>query len=323
MKKILISFVIPHKGREKLLQETIQSITMQEMDLSLIEVIVVTQNDSLSESTVDLQQDITLSVYKKPVTDSISSLRNYGAQKSKGEYLAFLDADVSISTNWANCMLDELNKPDSNRVLISAIQKNSEHANSLEKIRTSLNNINIDSNSDSLAGSNLFLKTKTFQLAGGFPSELTTCEDIYFTNKVSTLGFLYTTSKASFIHLGEDKNYSEMFKKEIWRGSSNLLSLKGRKIPLRELPSILIPGVLMLLFIFSLFLLIPGLYISSLFIAILMLTPVIIYTVRLRKYTLNQKIGIISLLNFYLVYFSARSIGAYLGLFKILKAAKT
>lgn len=319
MKKILISFVIPHKGREKLLQETIQSIAMQQMDLSLIEVIIVTQNESLSEKTVDLKQDITLSVYKKPVTDSISTLRNYGAQKSKGEYLAFLDADVSISTNWANCMLDELNKPDSNRVLISAIQKNSEHANSLEKIRTTLNNISKDSYLDSLAGSNLFLKTKTFQLAGGFPSELTTCEDIYFTNKVSNLGLLYSTSRATFIHLGEDKNYSEMFKKEIWRGLSNLLSLKGRKIPLRELPSIMIPGVLMLLFIFSIIMLIPGYYISSLFMVILMLTPVIVYSIRLRKYTMNKKIGIIDLLSFYLVYFSARSIGAYLGLFKIVK----
>ena len=318
MNKTLISFVIPHKGREKLLQQTLESITSQEIDLSLIEVIIVTQNDRLANETLNFQQNLTLSVYTKPVTDSISSLRNYGAEKAKGEYLAFLDADISLSPNWTNCMLDELHDPKGNRVLISAIQKNSERANSIEKIRTALNNISKDSNIDSLAGSNLFLNAETFKSAGGFPSKLTTCEDIYFTNKVSSLGLLYLSSRATFVHLGEDKDYIGMFKKEIWRGLSNLQSLKGRKIPLREFPSIFIPVVLMLLFILSIIMLIQGLYIPSIISISILLIPVIVYSIRLRKHSVNQKIKFIDLLAFYIVYFSARSIGIYKWLYKIL-----
>ncbi len=318
MNKTLISFIIPHKGREKFLQQTLESIVSQEIDLSLIEVIIVTQNDRLTNETLNFQQNVTLSVYTKPVTDSISSLRNYGAKKAKGEYLAFLDADISLSSNWANCMLDELNTSHSNRVLISAIQKNSEHANSIEKIRTALNNISKGSNVDSLAGSNLFLKAKTFKLAGGFPSKLTTCEDIYFTNKVGDLGFLYLSPMATFIHLGEDKDYSGMFKKEIWRGLSNLQSLKGRKIPLREFPSILIPVVLMLLFVLSILMLTQNFYILSIISILMMLLPVIVYSIRLRKHSKNQKIKFIDLLTFYIVYFSARSIGIYKWLYKTL-----
>jgi glycosyltransferase involved in cell wall biosynthesis len=311
MNNILVSFVIPHKGREKFLQQTLESITAQEFDLSFIEVVIVTQNDRLSDETLQFKQKIKLSIYTKPVTDSISSLRNYGAEKSIGEYIAFLDADVLISPNWTNCMLDELHKPNSNRVLVSAIQKNSEHANSIEKIRTALNNISKDSNMDGLAGSNLFLKSDTFELAGGFPSKLTTCEDIYFTNKVRHQGLLYLTSNATFIHLGEDKDYSGMFKKEIWRGLSNLQSLKGRKIPLRELPSIFIPLVLMLLFISSILLLIQRLYMPSIVTVAIMLIPVFAYSIRLRKNSTGQKIKYIDLLAFYVVYFSARSIGIY------------
>ena len=311
MNKTLVSFVIPHKGRERFLQKTLDSISLQEINLSLIEVIIVTQNDRLSNETLNFQQNFTLSVYTKPVTDSISSLRNYGAENAKGEYIAFLDADVSISPNWTNCMLDELHKPNSNRVLVSGIQKNSEHANSIEKIRTTLNNISKDTNIDSLAGSNLFLNAKTFKLAGGFPSKLTTCEDIYFTNKVSNLGLLYLSSRATFIHLGEDKDYIGMFQKEIWRGLSNLQSLKGRKIPLRELPSIFIPLVLMLLFILSILMLIQGFYTPSIVLISIMLIPVIVYSIRLGNHSRNQNIKFIDLLTFYIVYFSARSIGIY------------
>lgn len=311
MNKTLVSFVIPHKGREKFLQQTLQSITSQEIDLSLIEVIIVTQNDGLADETLNFKNIITLSVYTKPGSDTIATLRNYGAEKAKGKYLAFLDADISLSPNWVNCMLDELHKANSNRVLISAIQRNSAHPNSIEKIRTALNNITKDSNIDSLPGSNLFLKAKTFKLVGGFPTKLTTCEDIYFTQKVSNSGFLYQSSGATFIHLGEDKDYNGMFKKEIWRGLSNLQSLKGRKIPLREFPSIFIPVLLMLLFIFSILMLIQGFYIASIISISILLMPILVYSIRLQRHSTNQRIKFIELLTFYIVYFSARSIGIY------------
>jgi glycosyltransferase involved in cell wall biosynthesis len=316
MNNALISFVIPHKGREQYLQQTIESVISQEIDLSLIEVIIVTQNDKLTDETLSFQNELKLSVFPRPITESISSLRNHGAEMAKGEYLAFIDADISLSSNWVNCMLHELRQENSSRVLISAIQKNSQHANSAERIRTALNNISKDTNVDSLHGSNLFLKAETFKLAGGFPKDLQTCEDVYFTNKVSKLGLLYLSSKATFIHLGEDKNYRDMFKKEIWRGLSNLQSFNGRKVPLRELPSIFIPLILMILLILGISLLLIGLYLPAIILISAMFIPVLAYTVRLRKYSNNQKIKFIDLFAFYSVYFSARSIGSYKGIYK-------
>jgi len=318
MKNTLVSFIIPHKGREQYLQQTIQSITMQDFDLSMIEVIIVTQNDKLSDDTLRFQDELMLSVHHRPDSDSISALRNYGAHKADSEYLAFIDADISLSPNWLNRMIKELQQPESDRVLISAIQTNSKQANSVERIRTVLNNIQQDSYVDSLHGSNLFLTTATFISAGGFPEDLQTCEDVYFTTNVSKLGKLYLTSKATFIHLGEDKEHSGMFKKEIWRGLSNLQSFKGRKVPLRELPSIVIPVAIMLLFITSTTMFISGFYMLALFSAALMLFPVVAYTARLRKHSTDQRVSIINLLAFYTVYFCARSIGTYKGLFKSL-----
>ena len=315
MTKTLISFVIPHRGREQYLQQTINSIKLQEIDLSLIEVIIVTQNDQLSEKTLAFSNYLKLSVYPRPGTDSISSLRNHGAENAKGEYLAFIDADICLSPDWTRQMLEELQKINSGRVLVSAVQDNSQNAKSVERIRTALNNISEDSNVDSLHGSNLFLKSETFITAGGFPAELKTCEDVYFTNQVSKLGVLFLSSKATFIHLGEDRSYRDMFRKEIWRGLSNLQSVHGRKVPIRELPSILIPVILMLLFISSLSLFLMGQFMPAVISTLVLILPVCAYAIRLQKHSEDQNIRFIDSLVFYMVYFSARSVGSYKGLY--------
>ena len=216
-------------------------------------------------------------------------------------------------------MLEELEESDSNRVLIGAIQKNSDDATIVEKIRSTLNNINKDTNVGTLNGSNLFLRADTFKFVGGFPPQLKTCEDVYFSGKVSKLGTLFYTSRTSYIHLGEDKEYMGMFRKEIWRGQSNLQSLTGRKIPFREIPSIVIPLILMILLILSIILIIQNYLVLSFVSIITLIIPVTIYAIRLHKHTISQNIKFSDLFLFYLIYFSARSAGTYIGLFKFLR----
>lgn len=314
MNKILISFIIPHKGREKFLKKTIDSIILQNIDLSQIEVIIVTQNDGVSSEILNFQKNLTLSVYARPVSDTISTLRNYGAKIARGEYLAFLDADVYLSTNWAQCMLSTLNKIKT-RVITSAVQINSQNAPPLEKIRTALSNAVTDHNVDFLPGRNLFLSQETFLKIGGFPAHLITCEDYYFTDKANLLGDLYYTSEASYIHLGEDKDYKEMYKKEIWRGQSNLLSIKGRSIPLNEIPSFIMPIALLVLFLIMIISLATGEYIFAIISFFSMALPITVYSARL-YFLVKDKVTFHDVLKFYLYYFPARAIGTIGGAFK-------
>jgi len=314
MNKALISFIIPHKGREQFLQKTLESISLQGIDLALIEVIIVTQNNKLTDETLAFQKKLAVSVYIKPESDSISSLRNYGVDKANGEYLAFLDADIFLSANWAQCMLDTLNETSS-RVLTSAVQINGPDAPPLEKIRTALSNAVTDHNVNFLPGRNLFLSRETFYSVGGFPAHLITCEDYYFTDKANQLGDLYYTSKASYIHLGEDKDFKEMYQKEIWRGQSNLLSIKGRSIPLSEIPSFIIPIALLILFLIMLISLVSGAYIFAIISFIAMLLPVTLYSTRLYILTKNT-VEFYDVVKFYLYYFPARAIGTIGGAFK-------
>ena len=310
----VISIIIPHKGRERFLIQTLESISLQEFDLSTVEVILVTQNDDISEDILEFKPAINLSVFKRPVEESISALRNFGVEKSTGAYNAFLDADVYLSSNWVPCMLDKLNEIES-RVITSAVQINSSDAPPLEKIRTALSNASTDTNVNFLPGRNLFLRRDTFRNIGGFPVHLITCEDYYFTGKANNLGDLYYTSEASYIHLGEDQDFAGMYKKEVWRGQSNLLSIKGRSIPLREIPSFVIPIALCLLFILALVALISSQFALAFTCFIAILIPVSVYISRLYLLTKNV-VRLSDIVKFYLYYFPARALGTVGGVFK-------
>lgn len=314
MTEKLISFIIPHKGREQLLLKTIESVVQQSFDLSLIEIIIVTQNEQLSDRLHSFSKDISLSVHTRPATETISTLRNFGVARSIGEYLAFLDADIELSTNWIECMLATLNGSTS-RVIASAVQVDGQDAPPLEKIRTALSNAVTNQNVSFLPGRNLFLLRDTFEEVNGFPDHLVTCEDYYFTDRANQLGDLYYTSSASYVHLGEDKDFGEMFKKEIWRGQSNLLSVKGRSIPLNEIPSFIVPVGLMFLLLITLISLLTGYTLLATTSFFLFLLPITIYSIRLYKLTKNR-VSFYNVLKFYLYYFPARAIGTIGGLFK-------
>ncbi|MAR90889.1 MAG: glycosyl transferase family A [Pseudomonadales bacterium] len=314
---VLVSFIIPHKGRETMLARTLQSIAAQDFDPAQVEVILVTQNEKLRPDTCPDPALLPVVTLHRPPSDTISALRNHGARQARGEYLAFLDADVQLSPNWITAMLQSL-QADGNRVLVSAVQQCAADAPPLEQLRTLMSNAATDCNVRFLPGRNLFLRARTFARVGGFPEHLVTCEDYYFTDQVHDLGDLYYTSAASYVHLGEDKEYREMFKKEIWRGQSNLQSIRGRRIPLSEWPSFLVPVWILLFALVTLLALVLGRGTVAVMALLLLLLPILLYSLRLKRLAGNR-VGWWPILKFYLLYFPARIIGTYYGLWAVVR----
>jgi glycosyltransferase involved in cell wall biosynthesis len=312
---MIVSFIIPHKGRLEMLKETIASILNLNYDQTQIEVIVVSQNETLSanELVASNINDL-ITVVLADERGTISKSRNIGAAEASGEYFAFLDADIELSTNWLNTMFEEIQK-DNNRKIIASTQVNSNQATTVERIRTLMNSATADSYVDSLAGANLFMNASDFWLAEGFPEELATCEDIFFTSKVAKIGLLFCTSKTSHVHLGEDKDWSQMFHKEIWRGQSNLKSLSGRTIPLREYPSLLVPIWVFFFTIAAIISLLQGSVTSTLLCFFIIALPVFLYSHRLNRLA-KGKMNFAVIVKFYLIYFAARAIGTVMGLTK-------
>ncbi|MEO0438339.1 MAG: glycosyltransferase family A protein [Pseudomonadota bacterium] len=313
MDKPGVSFIIPHKGREELLQATLQSICDLETE-SPLEVIVVTQNSSLSKTTLAFENTLNLRLLYVEPSLTISTLRNLGVKDSNSSHLAFLDADIKLSKNWVEAMLGELSARP-NAVLVSAIQIHESDATILERIRTVLSNRAVDTSFGFLPGRNLLLSRQVFDQIGGFPEHLLTCEDYWFTGKAAEKGVLWYSSKATYVHLGEDRELRAMFRKEIWRGQSNIASLADREIRFTEWPSFFVPPGIVFLALLTLLLGLFGLKALAVVSGVMAALPFLAYVTRL--YFLGKyQLPFGSIVAFYAVYFPARAYGSLLGLFR-------
>lgn len=306
-----VSFIIPHKGREALLRATLDSIAAQH-SAPPWEVILITQNPTLQDSTQALLTTLQARVQHADPALTISALRNAGVQQAQGRLLAFLDADIGLAEDWLATLVPLLDN-DSSLALASAAQANSADAPALERLRTALSNADLDGDVRFLPGRNLLLRRDTFNAVGGFPEHLVTCEDYYFTDRVANHGRLLYTGRSHYVHLGEDRAYDELFRKEQWRGQSNLLSIPGRPIRAAEWPSFIAPLWISGAPVAALIAAAMGKPVAAITLLTLALLPFLSYVTRL--YLLAARsVPLADILRFYATYFPARAIGTLRGL---------
>lgn len=304
-----VDFVIPHMGRSEMLIATIESILAQTDIDKVSRIIVVSRNPeppTVPESPL-------VHVVHQPDIGSISEQRNLGVTHSNSELLAFLDADIELNTDWLAVTTNLINTLP-NTVIVSAIQKVKRPDNPVEQLRTALSNVSTNTNVQFLPGRNLLIRRAHHEEIGGFPEHLETCEDYFYTDKASKLGSLYYTADTFYYHLGEDLSLSQTFKKEIWRSEYNLKSVNGRDVPLTEWPSILLPfwillfALIALLSIFN-----PGVFILAL---VAVGIPPVLYSMRLLRHK-PENLSPAFVVQFYTIYFVARTIGTVAGIRKL------
>lgn len=90
-KSPLVSVVIPTRNSEEFLENCLESI--QKQTYKNIEIIVVDNNST--DKTKEIAAKYTKLVFNKG--PERSAQRNFGASKSKGDYLLFIDSDMELS----------------------------------------------------------------------------------------------------------------------------------------------------------------------------------------------------------------------------------
>ena len=107
----LFSFIIPVFNRPNEVEELLQSLTQQTVDSSMFEVIVVEDGSQITckEVCERFSEQLNLHYFYKENSGPGQS-RNYGADKSCGEYYIVLDSDVVLPETYMQHILDEIKR---------------------------------------------------------------------------------------------------------------------------------------------------------------------------------------------------------------------
>jgi glycosyltransferase involved in cell wall biosynthesis len=183
--------------------------------------ILVIDNGS-DDATVSIANDYQTTVHIVPDA-TVAGLRNLGAEKANGEILAFIDADCTVEPDWFESLTKYLSD-DSIKVFGSppGIPKKW------------------------LESMNLFVRKNVFVAAKGFDIHLITCEDYDLCTRLKKYGNIICDVRIQAIHHGEAKTLRRFYKKERWRGISNIEGFRQHDFSVAELPSLLFPLVQLL-----------------------------------------------------------------------------
>ena len=103
---IKYSFVIPVHNGEATLAATLESASSQDFDS--FEIIVVDNNSTDETKTIALSEKFKNVRYTFCSSQGRSQARNHGSKIAVGKFLAFIDADVILDSNWLSKVDDYL-----------------------------------------------------------------------------------------------------------------------------------------------------------------------------------------------------------------------
>ena len=299
-----VSIIIPMKNEENNIRLCLDSIAGNSYPKEEYEIICV--DNGSTDRTLEVARGYTKNVYQLP-DNTISALRNYGAQRAQGEYLAFIDSDCVADKFWLQSA--SMYFGSENMVCFGSTPEIPADATWVQKtwylnkqIRSDVQRV------EWLESMNLIVKKDVFRELGGFNEKLETCEDVDLCYRIGQKYQIISDKKIRVVHLGEAKTLGEFFKKEMWRGKGNLRGLKEHGLKFKEIPSILLPLYYLLLpLIFFVLLLVNDILFAIISLIMLLAGPPLLISIyltgRMSKYRYIVKASII-----YLVYFIARAI---------------
>jgi len=188
--------------------------------MSLDKEIIVVDNGSC-DKTVEICKSYGAKVLLKK-EGTIASLRNYGAKTSRGDLLAFLDADCVAPENWLEKALTYLN--GDGRVILGFRLSIPENSNWVAKCWDLLfAKRYFTGEVDWVPTGNVIMSREAFMSINGFDEKLESNEDYDFCARMRKQGYkIISSSDISITHLRPPQTLMQIFKKELWHGKEVL-----------------------------------------------------------------------------------------------------
>lgn len=236
------SIIIPAKNEEANIGHCLDSILGVDFDRSQYEVIVI--DNGSSDRTPSIAREKGAMVHEKPEL-TIAAMRNFGARVARGEVLAFLDADCTVPASWLSEASRYLSHSDV--VCFGSPPTIPRDATWVQKswFRVRCKSRQVE-DVQWLESMNMFVRREAFDAVGGFNEDLVTCEDYDLSLRLAKRGRIVSDGRIVAVHHGEAATVKQFFRKELWRGTSNLTGIRSHGFSWKELPSVLFPLVYLL-----------------------------------------------------------------------------
>lgn len=184
---MFVSVIITTKNEEKNIENCLRSIKEQDYPQELIEIIVVDNNST--DKTKEIALHYTGQVFG--MGPERSAQRNFGVEKSKGEYFLYLDADMTLHKDVikacvekvsSNFKLDILDEPDKLVALyVSEVVMGEKYFSKVRRFERSFYDATV-------IDCARFIEKNAFQKVGGFDENLTGPEDWDLDKKLRQIG---------------------------------------------------------------------------------------------------------------------------------------
>lgn len=239
----VVSIIIPALNEEENIGRCFQSLLKVNTPGDCYEVILV--DNGSTDRTIDIansfKNKLNLTILQVPGV-KISKLRNIGVGHSKGDILAFVDADCTVCNGWINNAVKYFEDP-----AIGAVGSSCNVPKDYSWVATAwdLNNATRRKlgKTEFLPTGNLFVSRKNFLKINGFDENLATNEDYDLCYRLRQQGLtIYSDPDIYVTHWGVPKDLITFYKREVWHGThvlkvflSNIQELKNLRAVLYSL----------------------------------------------------------------------------------------
>ena len=172
----------------------------------------------------------------------VGALRNRGCEMSSSEFIAFVDSDHEVTSDWLEQGLEILTQDKS--IVAAGSHYLAPPDGTWVQTIWAIHRLRGPESCDVdwLGAGNLFVRRDAFEKVGGFREDLIAAEDVDLCHRLRQLGGRIVCDKRiQNIHHGEPKTLLAFLRKEHWRGSSGVKAWISQGFPLRDLPSLLWP----------------------------------------------------------------------------------